>query len=165
MDSEFENPPRNHLVERFRATTEPPAEYRPSPKGKMNFNHSNQRGQQEMQFSLRREPRQQQPLHSDLETSTQTLKNLLSIQPFPSPSKSSAITNNHYPSATQHQRTRSAAQEPLRGTVPRPQRVVSSPGIPRIPHDLHSQESQTEVLEETQTTKMEKELRKVLNLT
>jgi hypothetical protein len=167
MDSEFENwnPPRNHLVERFRATTEPPSEYRPSPKGRMDFNHSSQPGQQEMQFSLRREPQLQQPPDSDLETSTRTLKHLLSIPPFPSPSKSPTISNGpHYSSTIQHQRTRSAAQESLNGTVPRPQRIVSSPGIHGIKRDQRSQESQKEVLEEAQTTKMEKELRKVLNL-
>ena len=83
MDTEYEHviPPRNHLVQRFRTTTEPPTGYKFSHSRKNSPVYVNQRSDQGIQFSLRREPHSTQ---SDLETSTQTLKNLLSIQSPPS---------------------------------------------------------------------------------
>ena len=176
MDTEYEHviPPRNHLVRRFRATTEPPTEYRLSHSGKNSPAHVNERSEPGMQFSLRREP---YSTHSDLETSTQTLKNLLSIKSPPShPSTPpfAAMNGPPSPSPIQHNRTRSAAQStprqtsPTNTTTPQSRRVFSTSGVrpnvnqPRIYAQLSS--DQESAVEEDQTVKMEKELRKVLNL-
>lgn len=167
MESEFDNcnPPRNHLLERFRTTTEPVSDYRQSPSGRRNFNHSAQRSLQDTQFSLRRESTPQQS-NPNLETSTQTLKNLLSIQPLPSPSiPATTRTATQSSSPSQHHRTQSAVQEPISRPARQPQRIVSSSGIPHPNKGPPSNNNSTDqVLEDDRTTNMEKELRKVLNL-
>src|ERR1700721_921632 len=88
MDSDVEsfNPPRNNLVQSFRATPEPPTNYNPSPNGRNYPKHINQLSEQGMQFSLRRQT--PPSLDPDLESSTQHLKNLLSIKSTPSHSAS-----------------------------------------------------------------------------
>jgi hypothetical protein len=179
MDTEYEHvvPSRNHLVQRFRATAEPPTENGVILSGKSTPNHVNLRSEQGTQFSLHREP---QSTHSDLETSTQTLKNLLSIKSTPShPSTPPfpAMSGPPSPSPIYHSRTRSAAQAiphktlPTNSTVQPSRRVFSTSGVPPpiINHHRTYTESilspdQEIVASEDRNAKMEKELRKVLNL-
>lgn len=181
MDTEYERvvPSRNHLVQRFRGTAEQPAEYNAILSGKNTPNHSNRRSEQGMQFSLRREP---QSIHSDLETSTRTLKNLLSIKSTPShpstpPFPAMSGPPSPSPSPIHHSRTRSAAQAtprktlPTNSTVQPSRRVFSTSGVP--PPIINHHHTYTEsilspdqeiVTDEDRNAKMEKELRKVLNL-
>jgi hypothetical protein len=178
MDSEYEHviPPRNHFVQGFRDTTEPPTEYRLSHSGKNSPANANQHSKQGTHFSLRREP---YPTHSDLETSTQTLKNLLSIKSPPShPSTPPfpAMNGRPSPSPIQHNRTRSAVQStprktsPANATITPSRRVFSTSGVPPNVNQprAYSQSilppDQESAVDEDQTIKMEKELRKVLNL-
>ena len=178
MDSEYAHviPPRNHFVQSFRDTTEPPTEYRLSGSGKNSPANSDQHSNQGTHFSLRREP---YSTHSDLERSTQTLKNLLSIKSPPShPSTPPfpAVNGRPSPSPIQHNRTRSAVQStprktsPTNTTVTPSRRVFSTSGVPPnvnqprtytqsiLPPDQES------AVDEDQTIKMEEKLRKVLNL-
>jgi hypothetical protein len=175
MDSEFESPhpPRKQLAQRFRATTDQPREYRAIPTGRNNFNHIIQHSEHGLQVTPRRQP------PSDLESSTRTLKNLLSIKSTSQP----ATTDSHpsfptldgppSPSPMHHTRTRSAAQPPIRNNTPNhskiqvPRRVVSTSGVPTTNQPTRVQPivpTEEDVSEDDQTLKMEMELRKVLNL-
>lgn len=188
MDTEYEHviPRRNHLVQRFRAITEPPIEYKATSHSGRNTppNHiftQRSEGPGTMQFSLHRQP-QSTTNSSDLETSTQTLKNLLSIKSTPSnPSTPpfSAVKGPPSPSPSRihHNRTRSAAQvttprtrmSPPTNSNTQPSRRVFSSGVPpntdnhsaTYTESLSSPADQEPISEEI---KMEKELRKVLNL-
>jgi hypothetical protein len=173
MDMEYESMrhPRNHLVQRFRATTEPPNEY--NPHTPIHFDPHSGKGAQPF---ARQDPAQ----HSDLETSTQTLKNLLSINSTPSGSKSSFTARNGPPSPSpiQHNRTRSLAQPLVSKTSPSiskvtpSRRVFSHSGVPppntfqsTLSRPIIPPEHEEAVIEEDDhTVKVEKELRKVLNL-
>jgi hypothetical protein len=178
MDTEYEHviPPRNQFVQRFRGTTEPSTEYRLSHSGNNSPAHVNQRSEQGMQFSLRRGT---YSTHSDLETSTQALKNLLSIKSPPSHSSTPPFPEMNgppSPSPIQYNRTRSAAQPTPRKTspattnIPPSRRVCSTSGAPpninqpRTYTQSTPSPDQEIAVEEDQTVKMEKELRKVLNL-
>jgi len=154
-------------MQRFRATTEPPNEYKPYMR---------------THFDLRSGkgfPRQDPARHSDLESSTQTLKNLLSINSTPSGSRSSFTTMSGPPSPSpiQHNRTRSLAQPPISKTSPSTsnvtpsRRVFSHSGVPpntfqsTLSQPIIPPEHEEAVIEEDDhTVKVEKELRKVLNL-
>ena len=174
MDSEYESmrQPRNHLVQRFRATTEPPNEYKPHSPGHFDARS----GKSVPSFGYPESSRR-----SDLETSTQTLKNLLSINSTPSGSKTSltAMDGPPSPSPIHHNRTRSLAQPPVRKPSPATSNVTPSrrvfshssgvpppnPRQPAVSHAIVPPEHEEAVVEEDDhAVKVEKELRKVLNL-
>jgi len=159
--------PRNHLVQRFRATTEPPSDYRPPPPTRTMSHTRNS------QSSLRR----QSQSAADLENDTIALKNLLSIKtPTHSVSPVPSFPNGDLPpspSPFHHSRTRSMAQPPMRRSPPSDsqaptRRVVSTSGTPTFPptpsHLPHPQSATPSADHEDQTIKAETALRKVLNL-
>ena len=174
MDTEYESmrQPRNHLVQRFRATTESPNEYKIT-RSPNNFDPRAGKGTQSF---ARKDPSR----FSDLETSTQTLKNLLSINSIPSGSKSSFTAKEGPPSPSpiQHNRTRSLAQTPIHksslsaSNVTPSRRVLSHSGVPPLDtqqaplsRPIVAPEYEEALIEEDDhTVKVEKELRKVLNL-
>jgi len=172
MDFEVENPnsSRNHLGQRFRATTEPPAENRAGPLARTKFTQSKQYSDQGANYQSQQPSQSRQ---ADLETSTQTLKNLLSINSTPSQAPSSRETAPGSPSPIHHSRSQSAAQPPHRRLAPStsasttPRRIVSASGI-RPPnyltHPSDPQPAASPISEEDQNVKAEKELRKLLNL-
>src|SRR5579859_2262878 len=138
MDADFDNmhPPRNQFVHRFRATTEPPGNNHQSPARRMSGTPVHQRNGHTTHSNSGLTPR---PSNDDLESSTQTLKNLLSIKSIPSnPSTESRYTSDGPPSPSpiRHHRTQSAAQPSHRPYTPTnsssqtPRRVVSSSGVP-----------------------------------
>jgi hypothetical protein len=180
MDLELDNGnvARNHLGQRFRATTEPPADNRSGPLARNKFNRSKQYSEHGSHYTSQQAPQSRQ---ADLESSTQTLKSLLSINSTPShqPSSTPPFQKGDAPaspSPVHHTRSHSAAQPPHRrlptatsaSTTPR--RIVSTSGIPPPNHLLaHPQYNQpitstSPISEEDQNVKAEKQLRKLLNL-
>lgn len=168
MDNDFERltSPRNHLVQRFRATTEPPADYRQKMQPRTPSNNVNQ-------------PHSK----SSLENDTIALKNLLSINTPKHSTSPAPLTPNGdgppSPSPVNHSRTRSVAQPHLRRSPPSDsqpsRRVVSTSGAPSyLPNPLQhpsdpspsipSNEYGTDPSKEDQAVKAEHALRKVLNL-
>jgi hypothetical protein len=169
MDLELENgnSARNHLGQRFRATTEPPAENRAGQLGRHKYSHSKQYSEHDANFTSQLALQSRQ---ADLESSTQTLKNLLSINSVPSHSSSSTqpFSNTEAPpspSPVHHNRSQSVAQTPYRRLPPStsaattPRRIVSTSGIPP-PNHLASDTTS----DEDPNLKAEKHLRKLLNL-
>lgn len=182
---------RNHLGHRFRATTEPPAENRAGPLARNKLiNHTKQYSEHGANFSPQR-PSSAQSRQADLESSTQTLKNLLSINSTPSsrppsslqqpfPGKAGEAPPSPSPIHQSHSRSQSAAQPPhwrlapATSTSSTPRRIVSASGIPPPNHLTHPNHPQpttsaantsTEpISDEDQNVKAEKELRKLLNL-
>ena len=173
MDTEYESmkQPRNHLMQRFRASTEPPNDYKPHTP--THFDPRSGKGVQSFGY--------QDPIHRpDLETSTQTLKSLLSINSTPTGSKSfTAMADPPSPSPIHHNRTRSLAQPPARKPSPSTSTVIPSrrvfshssgvpptnPQQPPVSRTIVPPEHEEAVEEEDEhTVKVEKELRKVLNL-
>jgi len=159
--------PRNHLVQRFRATTEPPADHRPTlPLRPSSYQRSSQ-------SNLHR----QSHTAADLESETVALKNLLSINtPTPSKSPAGPYVNGDgppSPSPVHHSRTRSAAHSYLQrsdpSNSPTSRRVVSTSGAPPFPPDpqyppSNRHSSAPSIDHEDQAAKAENALRKVLNL-
>lgn len=185
MDLELENgnASRNHLGQRFRATTEPPADNRTGPLGRHKYSHNKQYSEHGANY----QPQiASQSREADLESSTQTLKNLLSINSTPSRPLSSThpFPNTEgppSPSPVHHNRTQSAAQPLQRRPAPStsasttPRRIASTSGIPPLNHLSHpsnphpvisntSDTANTTNTDEDPNLKAEKHLRKLLNL-
>lgn len=154
---------KSHSVQQFRTNGYPRT-------GSSGNNTRGSPDKQRMQFSLQQ---QSNPLQSDLETSTETLKSLLSIKSPPTKSSTPSfphVTGTPSPSPIHHSRNRSLAHTPLqRPTNPSlspTRRTVSTSGVP--PHATYdaalmlSEEPTSS--DEDHAVKMEKELRRVLNI-
>ena len=171
--------PRNHLIQRYRASTEPPTEHNGIHNKNDAINHISQRSQQGSYVPF---PPQPQSLHeTDLEASTKTLKSLLSIKSPPDHSRTppfATVDMPPSPSPIQHNRTRSAVQPIVcrtlsTGPTTSPcRRNFSTSGVPPIAfnhtgnYTSKSPNGSPEYKpsEDPETLKMEKQLRKVLNL-
>ena len=184
MDAEYEHaiPARNPLTQRFQTTTETSQHYTAGSYGVTTPNHITQPSKPGMQFSLRRETPSSSS-YSDLDTTTQALKNLLSINSPPShpptppfPAMSSFHTRNGPPHPSPIHHNRRVAQSPRKTSPPNPtilpcRRVFSTSGPTPNTNEQPLTYTQSllfpdreTVTEEERTIKMERELRKVLNL-
>ena len=175
----------NHLAQRFRSITENQTNHRNARSCYGMPNYATHQSEPR-RLSLHSDSRQ---LATDLESSTQALKSLLSIKATPSypqptnpiptiPPPPSSFSKGHpSPKLIQHNRTRSAVNPIPRGSPPNlngiqpSRRVFSTSGLPpeadAHPHPQNPPPSSSQPEEgsdEERAIKMEKELRKVLNL-
>jgi hypothetical protein len=187
MDGDFQPlSSHNHLAQRFRAITENSTHYNRNARSghgtPTHVSYINEPRRLSLQSNVK-------PATSDLESSTQALKSLLSINSPPShPQPSNAIPPLPPPSSSpykgppsprliQHHRTRSAVNPLRTGSSPNlngvqpARRVFSTSGVapdgltrPNQERQLPASLGIDEGSDEERAIKMEKELRKVLNL-